>query len=52
MKLTPFLMALSAAMTFGFFIGLTFPVAIAPKVEKEKGFGYWLLPTISRRDLR
>ncbi|XP_047052382.1 uncharacterized protein LOC124657967 [Lolium rigidum] len=26
-------------MTFGFFIGLTFPVAIAPKVEKEKGFG-------------
>ncbi|XP_071679495.1 uncharacterized protein [Lolium perenne] len=33
MKLTPFLMALSAAMTFGFFIGLTFPVAIAPKLQ-------------------
>ncbi|KAM0868621.1 hypothetical protein ACQ4PT_041202 [Festuca glaucescens] len=27
-------MALSAAMTFGFFIGLTFPVAITPKIVK------------------
>jgi hypothetical protein len=42
MKLVPFLMALSAAVTFGFFIGVSFPVALTPKVEKEKfsGIGF------------
>ncbi|KAM0880392.1 hypothetical protein ACQ4PT_033608 [Festuca glaucescens] len=39
MKLAPFLMALSAAMTFGFFIGLTFPVAITPKLQCGRSSG-------------